>query len=933
MPSRRLIDPRSALHNIRPIVRRQYRFDDGMRLVPECEAMDIGDNSSNPAALAYLRNCRGFKHHIEGDTGTRRIVAASFAVTITDDLETLGQSADGGELYTANGGTIASGTIFEVRGTGDFSGGELLAAKGDYPRPYDQFSYVDASTVTYLGTIRVPAVRGYGDTSATEITAFKLSSLPPAKTMTLNISGNTITSVVSGSLNATDIGETIYLTTGATCTLLGANGDGTFTIAESVEASSMPASIGSNVTPHMRVSISGTTMTVEYSLEDLSAGDVGRSVYVLDDVFVIENVTGPTQAILTSSGNVSNKPAVLDSNVTPRVNTLSGVTKIYRTSGPEFTSSLEGAYFVWDDGVRDRIISVLDGSTLQVSDTAERSGVICKIEPDVYASAQHRSSGIWVIMAGQKLYYTSSVPHTGWIEIPLCGTVLPAAYISELREQGDGFILMNPNGFFKIVLSGNIWAYRLNEAAPSGAAGDVSLGAPEYRYRGIYTMTLLTGDTPLNSTRLDASIATLERESPPCLRDADLERDYSIIDSEWEIDAPGVSNGAYYAVCRYPSGARAFSHYTLWRTLNVSAAGVNAGNKENLFIYCNDIPVAKTLRVTIVDNTITDVINGAITDNDIGDTLYLNDGSTCTLVVDNGDGTYTVTGHTGTDTNIAAWFGSTSCITATISGTSMTVTAGRSLLAGDAGKLLFAYDSYFLIKRVLTATTAELAWAGTHSGPVVIDPAQRTVRDYSNDTLLAARRDDLSATGYYYLQTRFFAPMPNGSTYAIESGWLVSASVGEHVYYYCDLANDTSIGYYRVTRQYNNKLRAGITQITGYSGSIIIRCRNSTHRVLLATTQEVGDSSVGEQVTMLVDPVEVDAVIGVVSQFDTTRFPRGGEIVITSEPAVRFFDGNQYGEPYDAGRINKAITRRLDRPIVVSYIHRRGLVLWGRTDA
>lgn len=802
--TRRLFNPRSVAENQRPIVRKQYRFDDGMRMAPDCEGLDVGDGTSNSRALAYLNNCRGFKAHIEGDPGTVRFTAAKFSLAITDNMETYSYALTDGELFTANGDAeLTTETIFEVRGTGDFIGNELTTAKGGPPRRCDHFQYRSDLTppFEYLGNCRTPALVEFGDTPFNEIAATK----------------------------------------------------------------------------------SGTT--------------------------------------------------------------------IMRSGGPEFTPALVGTFFVWDYQLRDRITEFVDGNTLKCAlSESSKTGTMCRIEPDVFASYMHRARQVWVILAGHKLYYSIGIPASGWSEIPICADVMPDANVSLLREDGDNLILMNSAGWYRIELSVHPWAYRLNEDSPETRAADYGGSVQPYIYRIIYTMSLITGFNILQKNGLNTDVVR-SHESAPAANFELIERDYGLICLGSNADTSGYlrTHGL-----TYPVNSRHFTHYTVYSTLDVGAEGVDKGNKENQLIYANDIAAAKGLIVSVAAGELT-VESGVLSPEDEGDMIRISGIGTYILTtIRNVLGVYMATlsqegmvengmipaldGPNPGTLSIArgyAGIGGGTILRVNISNNICSIVSGWSASENDVGKFLFAETDAYLIKRFINDATVELAWStDTADMAVVMDPTFRWPRIIVTDTILKSRRDAADAeAAEYYLQSRYYRPLPNCSSWAIsDSGWMIGAMSGDHVYYYSDMARSKHLGYYKFSRQYNNKIPAAITQIVGYSGAIYIRCRNSTHKILTSVPVEVGDRSSGEQCSMLPDPVEVDPVIGVITQFDSVRFPRGGEVVFTSEPAVRFFDGTSYGEPYDVDRVNKAMIRKYRKPVIMSYAPHRGLIIWGRRD-
>jgi len=769
--------PTSYAQNVRPIIRKQGRFDDGMRLDKDCSALDIGQYGDYPHALSYLNNCRGHRNHIIGDPGTVRFTAANAALTITDNTESAATAVTSGELYVANDDVApAGGWIFEVLGTGDFTGNDLEAAKGDVVRPHDHFGIInDTPEFIYLGNCRIPAIPGYGDTSATEISATK----------------------------------------------------------------------------------AGTTIT--------------------------------------------------------------------RVSGPEFTENLVGSYFVWGDGNRDPIEEFVDEDTIEVYNSeTSKSGTMCKIEPEVYASHQHRALRDHIIMAGQKIYRAKSVPPTGWDEIVGCTDTELSAEMSTLVDDNKDMILLNPAGFFRIKLNGNRWYYKLNEEPPSDHVDDVNETQDTYEYqtRMMYTHCLIVGTDPLLTDRRGVPDASLDHETCTSQEFLSGEPEYGVQHQESQTSSEDTIT---WPALQAPTAEKCgLSHYSLYKTKSVHPNHVDAGNNKNIFVWVKDVPLAYGMRVNIDAAGLCDVVEGQIRLYETGQNLILSDGTESEITNIISTTQFEIT-PCGVYTGIAAGIGGSRTLRVIINDTAITVSEG-TLTDDDENKLLFCSSKYVLIKSVTDSTHAVAAWSDTvDDGGAMLDPVSRTIIDTMDETELQTRIE--AQDNEFLLKVRYYSPLPAGDIFAIANGWMVVSDDAK--YYYGDLTIKQHAGYNHY-KQYNDKLKDVITQFVAKPDDIIIRCRNSTHSLLTTVTSEGGDSSLGEVYQILKDPIQKDPNTGVLHQLDSVSLPGGRDLVVTNHLDVRIFNGETYGVPIDIGRVNLSKIRTWKRPIILAHVQRRGIIFWGR---
>lgn len=780
MGNRRAVSPKSYHENTRDIVRVQRRFDGGMLMEPDTSGLEVGPNTTNPASVQWLNNCRGYRNYIEGDPGTVRFAGADALITIVDNTETRAVAIASGVLFVANGSVaLESGWIFEVRGSGDFTGNDLQAVKGDVLRAHDHFRYIGGTDFfQYVGNSRIPALTGFGDTSATEITAVK-----------------------------------------------------------------------------------------------------------------------------------------------------TGV-NVVRSAGPLFDASHTGCYFVWDDGLRDLITEYVDEVTVKVSySETTKSASKGKIEPEVYAYRQHEISQTLVILAGTKLYRAIGVPPMGWVEIPGCMVVTPYPSMSKLKDDRGDMILLNASGFFRIKLGAQCFFYKLNEDTPREVVTEAVTAGLRYEYRYFYTCSLILGLDPLFLNRMDDT-ATLDHECAASHQSNDLQRDYATVNR-----TTAISSASGYAVLGFalPFDRCAYSHFSVYRTKSITDIDVARGNNKNIPVWVEDFPVAKGLLCSITFAGRAVCSKGQVRRHDLGSYAVMSDGRQFLITAIYSDTEFQLSGITDSYTNVALAIGAREALQVSIDGDALTVTSGRELTSADENKLLFLDTSYVLIKKVLSTTTATLAWENSVdvTGAAIDLSMGRNFNDTTDDTTLQARIES-KKTDHYILRTRFMKPMPDCTIFDVANGWIFGAKPNEATYYYGDITRKQHAGYYRTTKQYCDTIQADITQILGYPDMIIMRCRNSTYTVQTTITMSDGDPLLGDLIQMLKDPILKNPELGVISQFDSGLIPGGKEVVFCSDKTIRFFDGNAYSEPIDTGSVGRAKIKKFRQQIIIASVRSRGLIFWGR---
>jgi hypothetical protein len=141
-------------------------------------------------------------------------------------------------------------------------------------------------------------------------------------------------------------------------------------------------------------------------------------------------------------------------------------------------------------------------------------------------------------------------------------------------------------------------------------------------------------------------------------------------------------------------------------------------------------------------------------------------------------------------------------------------------------------------------------------------------------------------------------------------------------------------GFYRPDHQ-TGEVPSRIRAIEAFDGRIGIFLPGKTYGMSLTTGNNVGNTSVGMNVTKLQDPYLVDGNIGIRHWQSIQRIKSGVVIAVTHEPAVRLFDGSRWTRKDfavdDSGL--RAVTYYLERldsnyEIVSGYNKRAGYLIW-----
>jgi hypothetical protein len=265
-----------------------------------------------------------------------------------------------------------------------------------------------------------------------------------------------------------------------------------------------------------------------------------------------------------------------------------------------------------------------------------------------------------------------------------------------------------------------------------------------------------------------------------------------------------------------------------------------------------------------------------------------------------------------------------------------------SLISGDEydGNIIFwedgTYDNIALISNGLGVNGYFLMRdpGFPDMTPIGADPNARTFNDSVNDN---------RQNGNFYewpLNTMFYTKFPNIKELHYSNGVLIASENGgvekdESTLHYTGAADYRHMGYYNKAYQRKSNLESPIRAISNAGSQITVFTDSGTHTInpYQGFIEGVGEGSqVGSSYLVLPDTVEESSTIGVPNSSRVTNGPDNSLIVMSSEPALRLFNGQTYSEDFSDGLIKKSDLVKLDEYITLDYDNKNGITIWGGSD-
>lgn len=376
------------------------------------------------------------------------------------------------------------------------------------------------------------------------------------------------------------------------------------------------------------------------------------------------------------------------------------------------------------------------------------------------------------------------------------------------------------------------------------------------------------------------------------------------------------------------------THYSIWRSLNIGPEGIDPitaeGNNEEQLIWAMDVPIAKAFVASRTAYTVT-ATEGTFQRMDEGAKLRFQDGTEITLEAYVSP-TEMFAADSGSISSQAAAIGGDNALsrpirvlTASQTGTAITRTAGSTFSSADVGKPVFwpnGLRSHIIAFVDADHVTANESNTITSTG-ACMDPKCRNFTDTVRDEELRTRVLSKS------LSHRLWQELPDCDAGALTPGWVFAAVRDTKIAYYGEVSQEKEhlIGYYYPARQYL-KFKDNILAFSPFPDVMTVYCSNTTTILPTNTFINFAINNV-QKIALISGQTVADETRGVWDCASFRKMPDGNDIVITSEPRLRFFDGRSFSADIADKRYTKTI-EKFERAVSLLYEATHGLSIYGK---
>lgn len=384
-----------------------------------------------------------------------------------------------------------------------------------------------------------------------------------------------------------------------------------------------------------------------------------------------------------------------------------------------------------------------------------------------------------------------------------------------------------------------------------------------------------------------------------------------------------------------------WNRYVLCSTLDVGALGADplsgTGNNSEIYIWNTDIPVAKAFTASMSGITITLTV-GEFVEGDTGAKFRFQNGSEYQLVL-YVSATEFQTAVTGTQASQSAAIGGDNAlgkairvITIQQSGTTVTRQSGDLFSSNDVGRILFLSDGTELhVVSYTDTSTVEVLEDATIAidTAACIEPKTRKWYDTTRDNPYLTSPNLRSRITNYSLQNRFFTPMPNSNIGEVTANMLWAALRQDSIIYYCPA--DTNYRHqagYHYQQEQREFVQDAIVEMSEIGDYLSIKCIHITRALPLNTFTSIDLPNAATAIIKSAGNFMIDEHIGIKHYGAVCRVDRKQQIVITSEPGIRIFNGLEYGENLATDRIVKEL-EKMKVGYACCYDPINGFTFWG----
>lgn len=384
-----------------------------------------------------------------------------------------------------------------------------------------------------------------------------------------------------------------------------------------------------------------------------------------------------------------------------------------------------------------------------------------------------------------------------------------------------------------------------------------------------------------------------------------------------------------------------YTHFSIYGTQDVGVNGTDPvtgeGNDPERYVWLHDLRTCAAFYASKETDGMVTAHKGKFEPADVGSPLVWDDGDRDTIAtyIDETHVTVSRAPYVEDQKEFrAAAIGDGGFTLATQSGDIITRAGAAdgfgALKAGSTIHWSSGYRSY--VRTVLSPTQVRVWDTGTRVlQGVTWQPLYRNFNDRIDDDTVRNRIKFLS------MKNRLWEKIPSGNMGRVMPGWMFVATRSTKKFYYSQLPTEYQYlaGYYFAGYQFNEDVNDSMQSIQEFQDRIVIYCAKSVYAGATNTSTPFSIPTTGQFINVLNGMQPQEAHIGILDWGSIVDIDTGKQIVVTSEPGVRVFDGFKFGpnlaETGDGYELVMNYLRRWVRATASAF--KDGvLYLWGLTE-
>ena len=389
--------------------------------------------------------------------------------------------------------------------------------------------------------------------------------------------------------------------------------------------------------------------------------------------------------------------------------------------------------------------------------------------------------------------------------------------------------------------------------------------------------------------------------------------------------------------CTNDAQAMSPTHFSVWRTLEIGERGLAKGNNPELYGWLFDIPIMSAFRASrAAGGMITITSTVGFYQRDLGSQfvfevagaaaiIYLTTGAG--IRTSNNQSDYCMSGA-GAIAEQSAAIGATHVLTINQTGHTVERVSGtRAFLATDVGEMMACSDGTWVhIAEYIDGDHVRVIEAGDKANvAAALDPDDRNVHDNIEDEIIKARMDTSFTEISGVLASRKREPLPDGDRMAVVPGFIITGQSGEKTVYYSETSRRYRSGIYRPNTQFDDGFEDPIQFMYVMPDRCIVWTTTKTYYT--KTNIPIGETLANVDAWSIIPNFSIVDEKGSLAPLSVAKVGVSRIMLLTNEPAIRQFDGSQYG-PNLSGRQVETIVSNATVRSLGHYDEIDGYKLW-----